>query len=312
MAINNVATDTRDWVAEFLESYKTERRSPENTTDNYGKDLEQFQEHLGRKHVLAATSRDIAAFISYRLDKGISPISARRQLCAIRSFYGFVLSERAIERDPTRFLRGPKAHRPLVRQVTREEIELLVSSIGTETPLQLRDRAMLLAAYGSNFRVSELISLPISRININQTVATVKRAKNLRDRIVPLNPREIEAIQLYLEKGRPALLGSHPDNGLLFISERGEQMTRMRAWQIFAEVSRRVLGRAVSPHKFRHAFVTDTVNGGADIRVVQRMVGHAYIGTTMLYMHSDIERIRRHYLQSHPLALASLNGGQNA
>ena len=296
------------WISDFLESYKTERRAPENTVANYSTDLLQFRKSLGQRDLLSASSRDVAAFVASRLRKGISPISARRQLSAIRSFYGFALTEGAIARNPTRFLRGPKAYRPLVRRITLEEIEKVVDSIGGEPPLELRNRAMLLAAYGSGFRVSELIKLPVG-IDLSKTAFHIKRGKNLRDRYVPLNDREKDAIRLYLEKGRPKLIGDREDCGVLFIQRRGEAMTRQRAWQIFDQITTRVLGRNVSPHKWRHSFVADTVNGGADIRVVQRMAGHSHIGTTMLYMHSDIERVRRHYLQSHPLAIS---GGSNA
>ena len=128
--------------------------------------------------------------------------------------------------------------------------------------------------------------------------------KGQKDRFVPLNNREIAAMQTYIEKGRPKL-AAMPDNNLLFIGRRGKQMTRQRIWQVFTELSQRVLGRAVSTHKFRHAFVTDTINGGAEARVVQHMAGHAYVSTTMRYMHSDLERVRTLYLKFHPRELES-------
>ena len=111
-------------------------------------------------------------------------------------------------------------------------------------------------------------------------------------------------MQTYIEKGRPKL-AAMPDNNLLFIGRRGKQMTRQRIWQVFTELSQRVLGRAVSAHKFRHAFVTDTINGGAEARIVQHMAGHAYVSTTMRYMHSDLERVRTLYLKFHPRELES-------
>lgn len=290
-----------EWLMQFLEYLRTERAYSEHTINAYRMDVEQFRNQFGTD-LLKAGSNDVAKFIVGRLDSGTSPRSMRRKLSAIRSFYGFVLNEEGLTRDPTRYLRGPKAHRPLVRQITRNEVEQLLSSIGTERALDLRDRAMVFAAYGSGLRVTELARLRIPDLDFQHGVAKVRLGKGRKDRFVPLNQREIEGIRLFLEKGRPRLAHGLV-NDVLFIGHSGKQLTRQRVWQIFTEVSDRILGRFVSPHKFRHAFVSDTINGGAPPRAVQHMVGHARVRTTMHYMHSDFERVRDHYLKAHPREL---------
>jgi integrase/recombinase XerD len=295
-----------DWPAAFLQSLKSEMGYSDHTIASYGFDLEQFGRHLSRP-LLTATSRDIAKFIAQRLESGISPMSARRQHAAIRSFYYFVVNEGGIKGNPTRFLRAPKAHRPIIRRINLEEIESLLAAIGTEKALDLRDRALILTAYGSGLRVSELAHLRMSDIDFVHAVAKVRLGKGRKDRLVPLNAREIEALRIYLGKGRPRL-AADPDNERLFIGghgngKRGRPLTRQRIWQVFAGISRQTLKRCVSPHKFRHAFVTDTINGGAEPRTVQAMAGHANFSTTMGYMHTDLERIRTHYLKSHPRAI---------
>jgi site-specific recombinase XerD len=292
-----------DWISQFAKYQEGERAHADNSVSAYAIDLEQFRTSLP-KDVLLASSDDIREFILGCLDRGVSPKTARRKLCAIRSFYQFVYGEGGLAKDPSRDIRGPKAHRTLVRPITREEVDLILASIGTEHPIDIRNRAILHACYGSGLRASELTHLRIADLNFAHSVAKVRLGKGQKDRHVPLNEREVEAIKQYLELARPHFVKG-PDHGVLFIGRYGETLTRQRLWQIMTELSVKAVGRVVSPHKYRHAFVTDTTNGGASLRAVQEMAGHRSVRTTQGYLHSDLGRVRAEYLKSHPRGIAS-------
>lgn len=178
-------------------------------------------------------------------------------------------------------------------------MDRLLASIGIEKPLDLRNRALIYAVYGSGFRASEIIRLEMRDLDFARSVAKVRLGKGQKDRFVPLNDQEAAAIRVYLEHGRPKLM-KHGDSDFVFIGRLREPFTRQRLWQILTRLSLPVLGRTISPHKYRHAFVADSVNGGAEVRVVQTMIGHSSVSTTMRYMHSDINRIRAEYLNCHP------------
>jgi integrase/recombinase XerD len=290
--------NTADYLAQFFEYLTTERRYSEHTISAYESDLDQFSKSLA-KDPLSASTNDIRKFILRCLESGASPKTARRKLSAIRSFLQFVFVEGGIDRDPSRHIRAPKAYDAVIRPITRPEVDQILASLDTGRPLDVRDRALMYAAYGSGLRVSEAANLKIADIDLQKSVAKVRRGKGQKDRWVPLSPPEIEAIRQYLERARPRF-AQDPDNGTLFIGRRGEPLTRQRVWQVLTRISIRIVGRAISPHKYRHAFVTDTINGGAEPHVVQMMVGHASVRTTMEYMHFDLERTRAEYLKSHP------------
>jgi integrase/recombinase XerD len=287
-----------DWLTQYIEYLTGELGYSGHTIAAYESDLNQLEETL-TKDLLLGTSDDIRKFILGYLETGVSPRTARRKLSAIKGFYQFVFAEGGLSRDPTRDIRAPKAFRSIVRPITRTEVDQILATLGTDHPLDLRNRVLVYVAYGSGLRVSEAVSLRIADLDFQHAVAKVRLGKGQKDRIVPLNQPEMEAIRLYLERARPIFVRER-DNGLLFIGRRGEALTRQRLWQILTRISQRVVGRSISPHKYRHAFVTDTINGGAASRVVQKMVGHSSVKTTMDYMHSDLERVRAEYLRAHP------------
>ncbi|MGA9134085.1 MAG: tyrosine-type recombinase/integrase [Candidatus Sulfotelmatobacter sp.] len=289
---------TVDWRACFIEYLAAERGYSEHTIKAYEADLEQFSEGLG-KELLSASVDDIRQFISNRLEQGAGPKTARRELSVIKSFYRFAFGEGAIDHNPSRHIRAPKAFELIVRPIIRPEFERILASISAERPIDLRNRAIVFALYGSGFRVSEIITLKIADVDFRHSVTKVRLGKGRKDRLVPMSSPEIEAFQVYLKRARPHL-SKDPDDGVMFIGKRGKPLTRQRVWQLLTEISERIIGRGISPHKYRHAFVTDTINGGASYRVVQAMAGHASVSTTMRYMHSDLERTRIEYLKSHP------------
>lgn len=290
------------WRVQFRDYLTSERGYSEHTLSAYESDLDQFSEVL-MKGLLSASTDDIRKFILAFLEAGVSPKTARRKLSTIKTFYGFVFAEGGLIKNPAAHIRAPRAFDTIIRPITRAEVEQILTSLTGDHPLNLRNRALVYVAYGSGLRVSEIISLKISDVTFQQSIAKVRRGKGQKDRFVPLNELEIEAISLYLNKARPRF-AKQSDNGVLFIGHHGEPLTRQRLWQILTEISSLVVGRAVSPHKYRHAFVTDTINGGAGSRIVQKMVGHMSVTTTMDYMHSDLEHLRAEYLKTHPRGVA--------
>ena len=285
-----------NWIERFLEYCGGERGYSEHTVSAYRTDLGKFAAQAG-KDLLKVTPDQIRSYMANSLAAGASPTTASRKLSAIRSFYQFVFMEGAIARNPARDIRKPKTPHVVVRPTTGEEVDLMLDSLSQDSTIGLRDRAIVYVAFGSGLRVSELVNLEISDLDLEHGVAKVCLGKGKKDRLVPVNPREISAIRVYLERARPKL---HPKSDLLFVGRGGEQLSRQRIWQLLDNISRAALGRHVHPHAFRHAFVSDTINGGADIRVVQKMAGHASVNTTMRYLHCDPERLRAQYLKYHP------------
>jgi site-specific recombinase XerD len=291
-----------DWRGRFVDYLTSERRYSEHTISAYESDLNQFSATLA-KGLLAASTDEIRRFVLGCLDAGVSPKTARRKLSTFKSFYGFVFAERGLNRDPSKLIRAPRAFDAIIRPITLAEIDQLLATLVGDRPLIVRDRALVYIAYGSGLRVSEIVNMRTIDVNSHRCLAKVRRGKGQKDRFVPLSPPAIGAIRSYLETARPRF-AKEPDNELLFIGRNGGKLTRQRVWQVFTGLSIPLLGRPISPHKYRHAFVTDTINGGASSRVVQKMVGHVSVNTTMDYMHSDIERTRAEYLKSHPRGVA--------
>jgi integrase/recombinase XerD len=291
--------DKNAWLTRFFLYLTEELGYSKHTLIAYRMDLEQFRGSLLDRDLLGATTDDVRSFILARLDSGLSPKSTRRKLSSIKTFFKFVYGERGIEHDPTKHIRAPKAFNTIIRPITLPEVEQVLAAIGAERPLDLRNGALVHVAYGSGLRVSEIVRLKVADLDFINCVAKVRLGKGLKDRFAPLGPREIEAIRAYMEKARPRLV-REPDIGYVFVGKHGEILTRQRIWQILVRLSKQTVHRAISPHKYRHAFVTELINRGASYRVVQEMVGHASPQTTTRYMHSDLERVRKEYSQSHP------------
>src|SRR6266851_8556749 len=221
------------WRAQFLEYLTAERGYSGHTISAYESDLEQFSLFLG-KDLLSASTDDIRKFTLRYLEDGRSPMSARRKLSALKGFYHFVFAEDGLAADPSRNIRAPKAFRSIIRPITRHEVDQILTALGTDRLLDLRNRALIYAVYGSGLRVSEVAALPIADLDFRHSYAKVRLGKGQKDRRVPLNKWEMEALSLYLDKARPRF-AQEPDNGVLFISRRGEPLTRQRLWQILTE-----------------------------------------------------------------------------
>lgn len=268
----------------------------------YRRDLKTFGAWLEkeRAHGLdAAVSGDIEAYLAWRFARRTQPRSAARYTSALKRFYRYLLRENLIAADPTLNLDSPKLPRSLPKTLTEADVERLLGSADTHTPLGLRDRAMLETLYATGLRVSELVGLKLTALNINDGVLRVT-GKGNKDRLVPLGEEAVLWLKRYLAEARPLLLEKNLSDAV-FVTARGDGMTRQAFWYL---IKRHALAagitRPLSPHTLRHAFATHLLNHGADLRVVQMLLGHSDISTTQIYTHVARERMKQLHAQHHP------------
>ncbi len=253
-----------------------------------------------RKQFLnAAVSGDIEAYLAWRFSQHAQPRSAARYTSTLKRFYRYLLRENLIAADPTLNLDSPKLPRSLPKTLTEDDVERLLDNADTSTPLGLRDRAMLETLYATGLRVSELVGLKLTAVNVNDGVLRVT-GKGNKDRLVPLGEESVQWLRRYLANSRPLLLdGQLCDE--VFVTSRGAGMTRQAFWYL---IKRHALAagitRPMSPHTLRHAFATHLLNHGADLRVVQMLLGHSDISTTQIYTHVARERMKQLHAQHHP------------
>lgn len=225
--------------------------------------------------------------------------TAGRALSALRRFYRMALRDGRMAADPTLHIASPRLPRALPKSISEAEVECLLTAPDTETDLGLRDRAMLEVLYASGLRVSELVTLPLAAVSLDSGVVRVT-GKGGRERLVPLGEHALEWIRRYVTVARPSLLSGMP-NESLFVTRRRQPMTRQGFWQLIKRYALQAgIGTALSPHTLRHAFATHLVNHGADLRVVQLLLGHADISTTQIYTHVARERLRQLHEKHHP------------
>jgi integrase/recombinase XerD len=290
-------------VREFLEHGALERGLSPRTLEAYGRDLRGFAAHLARRGV--ARTRDIrrgdvAAFAGALEARGLGARSRARALVAVRRFARWLVATGAAGADPALGVLPPRLPRTLPKRLLPEEIEALLRATEPDTPLGLRDRAMLEVAYGAGLRVSELVGLPLSALEARSGVLRVL-GKGRRERIVPVGEPALEALRAYLTGARPRLLRGRRCDAV-FLTARGAAMTRQNFFARLRSLALRAgLPRErVSPHALRHAFATDLLEGGADLRAVQTMLGHADLSTTQIYTHVSRARLRETVEARHP------------
>ena len=270
--------------------------------ESYRRDLAQLFTWLGEQGIAPDRApRDrIQAFLAHRtLDQGIAARSLARQLTTIKRYHRWLLREGRRTDDPTLAVDAPRLPKPLPRTLTEAEVGALLDAPDVETPLGLRDRAMLEALYAAGFRVSELVGLPLAAVSLTDGVVRIL-GKGSKERLVPLGEEAREWIARYAAESRPALLKGRGCEAL-FVTERGSAMTRQMFWFLIKRHALRAGIRSpLSPHTLRHAFATHLLNHGADLRVVQMLLGHADIATTQIYTHVAKERLKRLHAQHHP------------
>jgi integrase/recombinase XerD len=268
----------------------------------YRRDLRTFGGWLEkeRAHRLdAAVAGDIEAYLAWRFAGRAQPRSAARYTSALKRFYRYLLRENLIALDPTLNLDSPKLPRSLPKTLTEADVERLLDSADVNTPLGLRDRAMLETLYATGLRVSELVGLKLTAVNLNDGVLRVT-GKGNKDRLVPLGEEAVLWLKRYLAESRPLLL-EHQLSDAVFVTARGGGMTRQAFWYLIKRHARAAaITRPLSPHTLRHAFATHLLNHGADLRVVQMLLGHSDISTTQIYTHVARERLKQLHAAHHP------------
>jgi integrase/recombinase XerD len=276
-------------VDAFCDALWLEDGLSKNTIGSYRADLAQLAAHL-KKGLLEADEADLFAFLASR--KGRASSAARR-VSALKRFYRYCLRERRVAADPTLKLEPPKRAPRFPKTLSEDDVEALLAAPDTATPLGLRDRAMLETLYATGLRVSELVALKAFQVSLESGVVRVM-GKGSKERLVPLGEEAVSWIAKYLS-GRGAAADA------LFVTSRGGAMTRQAFWHLIRRYGARAIpGKKLSPHVLRHAFATHLINHGADLRVVQMLLGHADISTTQIYTHVARERLKQLHARHHP------------
>ena len=289
-------------IDEFCDALWLEDGLARNTLDSYRRDLAQLSRWLatqGGKALLEAGHADLLGFLAYRVRRGAKATTTSRLLSTLKRFYRHALRQGRIAIDPTLDIVAPKLPRSLPKSLTEQDVEDLLAAPRTNKPLGLRDRAMLETLYASGLRVSELVTLRLSQVSQDMGVVRVI-GKGSKERLVPLGEEALAWIGRYLKDGRPALLDGRLSDAL-FVTTRGDAMTRQMFWQLIKRYAMQAnVRRPISPHTVRHAFATHLLNHGADLRVVQLLLGHSDISTTQIYTHVARERLKQLHARHHP------------
>ena len=289
----------------FLHRLAVQEGLAPRTIEAYAGDLKHFRNHLraaGIDRLERVGPNQLTGFSRYLDDLGMAVSSRARVLVAIRRLIRFAEAEGLLSADVAETLKAPKRDRALPRVLQPEETRSLIEAARSPDPLGLRDAAMLEMLYGAGLRVSELVTLPLSAVDRRALLVRVI-GKGRKERIVPLGELAAEALETYLEQARPVLLGGHPDRDhAVFLSRRGTAMTRQN---FFARIRRHAIQAGieparVSPHVLRHAFATDLLEGGADLRAIQSMLGHSDLSTTEVYTHVSRSKLRETVEARHP------------
>lgn len=293
------------YLHRFLQYVQFERGYAANTLAAYERDLRQFQEFVqasGVEKWAALRSEVLEGFVTWLQDQEYSTATVGRKVAAARSFLHFLFAEGVIVSELVDWLRQPKVAKRLPHTLSREEVERLLDAASIEeTPLGLRDRALLEMLYATGMRASEVLSLRVGDVDLaNNTVLCM--GKGSKERLIPLYPAARDCVQRYIEEGRPFLLRESTKK-TLFLNKRGDALTRQGLWflvQHYAQAAE--LETRVTPHTLRHTFATHLLDGGADLREVQQFLGHANITTTQIYTEVSSQRKRAAYDRAHPRA----------
>ena len=287
-------------IERFCEAMWLEAGLAEASVASYRRDL-QLAERLCAKPLSDFSAADVQAVLAQLLDLQRKPSSLARMRVSLRRFFAWMVEERLRADDPTVLLEAVRHEKPLPRSLSEAEVERLLAAPDLATPAGLRDAAMLELLYACGLRVSELVGLPLSAVFLQEAVLRV-RGKGDKVRLVPMGEQAAEMVARYCREARPVLLGKRVSD-VLFVSARGGAMSRRAFWQLIHDYAIAVgIRTAVSPHTLRHAFATHLVNHGADLRVVQMLLGHSNLSTTQIYTHVAEARLAKVFAAHHPRA----------
>ena len=299
--VAEAAKDPKVMIDRFLDAIWMERGLSENTLGAYRADLMALNQRLESNSVdlVHASRADIMDYVAWRVEGGAKPRSTARQLSSFRRFYRYLLREGLISEDPTVNIAMPKIGRSLPQSLSEQDVDALLAAPRVSEPLGHRDRTMLEVLYATGVRVSELINLKLSQINLNQGVLRIV-GKGNRERLIPLGDEAQDWIREFIDGPRGEILLERQTE-YLFPTRRGDRMTRQAFWHIIKRYAAKAsISKKLSPHTVRHAFATHLLNNGADLRVVQLLLGHSDVSTTQIYTHVARERMKELHGRHHP------------
>ena len=303
--VDQIPANEQTIIERFLDALWMEHGLSQNTLSAYKNDLSNLALWLfqNNSNLQQASQLNLQAFLAYRFEQGSKNRSAARLLSSMRRFYGWLLRERKIQVDPVALIEAPKPEQSLPKTLTEQQIEDLLNAPDLNTELGIRDKAMLETIYATGLRVSELIGLVFSQVSLDPGVVRVM-GKGGKERLVPLGEEAIECLQVYVKQARGDLMAQHPPCNALFVTRRGKAMSRQAFWYLLKRyaVLANINEEMLSPHTLRHAFATHLLNHGADLRVVQMLLGHSDISTTQIYTHVANQRLQEIYQKHHPRA----------
>ena len=295
---------THDLVDAYLTHLRVERRLADHTLESYGRDLQRLMEFAaGRERsVQKLDRRDLENFVAEMMNSGLSPRSVARSVAAVRGFYRFSVLAQHLDANPADDLRAPRAWPALPKFLGIEDVEKLITQPDVGTAIGLRDRALIEVLYATGMRVSELIHLRASDLNLEGGFLTCT-GKGNKQRLVPMGAEASKWVTKYIRDARPALLRKRTSPWLFVNAKRGTALSRVGFWKILKAYGRKAgLPRDLSPHVLRHSFATHLLEHGADLRAIQMMLGHADLSTTQIYTHVLEARLRAVYDRFHPRA----------
>ena len=292
----------KELIAEFINYLSVERGLSKNTIAAYGSDLEHFLVYLESKGIAdidRIKRQDIMSYLLSRKDNNISGNSISRGLVAIKMFYRFLIQERLAREDVASILESPKLIRPIPSVLLLSEVDKILASPNLRDPIGIRDKAVIELLYATGMRVSEVVDLPIEGLNLDMGFVKC-RGKGDKERIVPIGNKAKEALSRYIDRVRPVMAGKRQDKHL-FLSRLGKKISRQTFWKMIKKYTKMArIKKDITPHTLRHSFATHLLERGADLRVVQEMLGHADISKTQLYTHINKERLKSIHRQFHP------------
>jgi integrase/recombinase XerD len=291
--------DLQGWIDAYLDHLRVERALAKNSLEAYARDLNDLAKHVGgERDPKTVAPEDIASLMVENVKRGFGARSSSRQLSGIRGFFRFLVRERVVPEDPTRLVERPKLPRKLPRVLSLEEVERLLGAPDTRIPRGLCHAAMFQLMYASGLRVSELVGLRVADLD-RQRGLVAPLGKGGKRRLVPVGEVALDMVDRYLREVRGQV--ASPEETALFVSPRGGPYTREHFWRMVRDYAVKVgIVPLPSPHKLRHSFATHLLRGGADLRAVQAMLGHADLGTTEIYTHVARDHVRAAHAKAHP------------
>lgn len=289
-------------IEEFLSYLSVERGVANNTLSSYRRDLAKFSEFLKAqksKSVQDISRQTITSFMFKERDRGLSSNSVSRELACLKSFFKFLIKENKIKEDPANIIESPKLWKKLPFALNIEEVEAILAAPNLRNPMGMRDKACLELMYATGMRVSEIVYLKMD--DVNMEVGFVKCfGKGSKERIVPFGRKAKESVARYLDKARPVFLKKKVSN-FLFLTRLGKSMSRQTFWKIIKRYAKEAgVKKKITPHTLRHSFATHILERGADLRVVQELLGHSDISTTQIYTHISKDRLKSIHQKFHP------------